>query len=80
MIPLDFGEISPVCDGAIEDGRELAIFYNEEYYLQEDFTRFASEKFCDRVELYIEDVQTTYDTVASLDTAIFGVEFQIYAA
>ena len=60
-VPVDFRNIIPPCDGMDEELRNQVIFYNEQYYIQNDFTVFASEKFCDTVDDHMNDIQDAFD-------------------
>ena len=78
VVPPTFIESPGPCDSLLDELKEQVIFYNDVYYQQLDYTRFASEKFCDRVEIYLNDVQDAYDTIANVYSAINGVQLQVW--
>ena len=54
--PVTFIEAPGPCDSLLDELKELVILYNDVYWQQVDYTIFVSEKFCDRVEIYMNDV------------------------
>ena len=56
VVPPTFIESPGPCDSLLDELKELVILYNDVYWQQVDYTIFVSEKFCDRVDTYMNDV------------------------